>query len=378
MTEAEGFRWVGEEQERYLADSSSSAWQGNWPEHLGRYLDHSWPNWQQEDDERRRDWLDERVRSIALGWIDSEQRGRLDTLAATHGDWRDWLPIQLDQWWPDWSRSTPGELAAWFAGAMDGLVPRQVAAPPATATAANPLDLGWLTAEQRTQLDTLTPVRGDWGNWLPAQMDEWWPDWTHSDHGQLTTWFDSALPSLLTPHPADPRDLSWLTPEQQHHLDTLTSTRGNWQAWLPAQMDEWWPGWAHSGHGQLITWFDSALPSLLSPTAPRDVSWLSPEQRSQLDELTELRGDWHHWLTEDLDRRRPDWSELPPSELAGWFDGVLPLLLLPDAEQGLTEAMTTLTADLEADEVLQELIADFTDDDLAEIVEAALSSSQPA
>ncbi|MEV8374591.1 hypothetical protein AB0P21_17760 [Kribbella sp. NPDC056861] len=313
MTDAEAFRWVGDEQERYLEDSASSAWESSWPEYLGRYLDHSWSGWQQEDDERRRDWLDERVRSIALGWLTTEQRNGLDQLAANRGDWREWVPQQLDQWWPDWSKAGPDELTTWFDSALASLIPQPEAAPPAAVVpATDPRALGWLTPEQQTQLDTLTVTRGDWHTWLPLQMDEWWAGWEQSDPAQLTTWFESALPSLVAPA-----------------VDAAES---------PAAAEE----------------FD-----------PRSLDWVTAEQQSSLDEFAEIRGDWREWLAADLDRRREDWTTLPPDELAPWLDLLIPLLALPEAD----DFLDAILGALDQDEEMLELAAELTPQELAQVIE---------
>ncbi|WP_112242969.1 hypothetical protein [Kribbella monticola] len=428
MSDVEKFHWIDEEEERYLADSQTSAWESAWPEYLGRYLDHCWSGWERESDEVKSEWLRDRAQTVALGWTSAEQRAQLDSLSSERGDWREWLPVQLDEWWPDWAKASPAELTAWFDGALPGLFPEQPAA--ASEPAADPRDLTWLTPDQQAHLDTLTETRGDWRTWLPPQMDEWWPEWTAADPTQLATWFNGALPGLTqqaTAESPDVRDLAWLTPEQQAQLDELTPVRGDWHAWLPLQMDKWWADWTRSTAEQLTTWFDTALPTLVPadpkdpiggvaeaqaaegamaeaeagdteegvpanrPTVedllldpdpaeldadpaefdPRALLWLSAEQQSALDDLTEIRGDWHEWLIADLDRRRPDWTDLSEQQIGGWFDDLLPFLALPDAEQ---ELMTVLDG-LDSDEEFQLLASEFTPEELAEIVDEVFADA---
>jgi hypothetical protein len=196
MSDAKGFHWVTEDQEGYLKNSSTSAWQQEWPEFFGKYLDHIWSGWQQEDDDLRRSWLDERAKAVALGWLRDDQRDQLSTVGSERGDWREWVPIQMDEWWPDWAKASPDELSGWFDSALQGLFP-EAEAEADPEPLADPRGLEWLTEVQRNQLDTLVAARGDWREWLPLQMDEWWPDWTQADSAQLATWFDGALPSLV-------------------------------------------------------------------------------------------------------------------------------------------------------------------------------------
>ncbi|MGC4941097.1 hypothetical protein [Kribbella sp. DT2] len=234
MSDAEEFRWVSEQQEQYLENDGSSAWGRNWPEHLSRYLDTTRSGWQQEDDETRRTWLQERVESIALGWVTAEQRQELGTLTATRGDWRDWLPEQLDQWWPDWSKTSPAELTAWFATAMAGLLPRSEDAPgPVDQASADPRALDWLTADQRTRLESLSATRGDWHEWLPLQLDQWWPAWTQATTDQLSPWLDNALTNLTGTSAA----ASTATPTGSE-ADAVDSARTTLWARIPALASE--------------------------------------------------------------------------------------------------------------------------------------------
>jgi hypothetical protein len=50
----------------------------------------------------------------SLQWVTEEQQGQLNTLLDTFGDWRQWLPGQLDDAWPDWRSSTAEVLAPWL------------------------------------------------------------------------------------------------------------------------------------------------------------------------------------------------------------------------------------------------------------------------
>jgi|SRR5579875_75731 len=53
----------------------------------------------------------------SLDWVTPEQQAQLDG-AGRDGDWRQWLPGELDRRVPGWSLLTPGALA----GTLDGLV----------------------------------------------------------------------------------------------------------------------------------------------------------------------------------------------------------------------------------------------------------------
>jgi hypothetical protein len=52
--------------------------------------------------------------SQGLGWVSPGQRAQLEQLQAARGDWRDWLPSELDEHWAGWRASTPDVLAPWL------------------------------------------------------------------------------------------------------------------------------------------------------------------------------------------------------------------------------------------------------------------------
>jgi hypothetical protein len=361
MTDAEEFRWVSEEQERYLEDSSTSAWQREWPEYLGRYLDYTWSGWRQEDDDRRREWLDERIETIALGWLSDDQRNQLYSLASERGDWQEWLPQQLDQWWPDWAKAAPDALSTWFESALPGLLPPSdpVASSPLQA---DPRSLDWLTDGHRDQLDTLIASYGDWRQWLPTQMDQWWPDWVQADSAQLTTWFDGALQSLVQPSVADPGAAS-----------------------SPALGPEGIAEEGASGGGPA-----TAETALVTEVEPTNLDWITEAQQTELEGLDPIRGDWRDWLPAELDSRWRDWRGSAPEHLTARLDTLLPLLTMPSddglVEHFLPEAMEQFQATLPslAEDLglslgeLEAEIAKLPDDFFANLVEEQIAAARPA
>ncbi|GAA0953217.1 hypothetical protein GCM10009554_57310 [Kribbella koreensis] len=404
MTDAEAFHWLTDDQRQQLEDSQSSAWEREWPEYFGKYLDQTWPSWENEGDETRQDWVQERIQSIALGWLTPDQRTQLDPLTADRGDWREWLPRQLDEWWPDWSKAAPTELTNWFDSALPSLLPQQEAAFDARA-------LTWVTAEQAAQLEVHTPTRGDWHQWLPLQMDTWWLDWSTAPADQLTPWLTQALPSLTPTQPtSDPRALDWLTPDQQTHLDSLTPTRGDWRQWLPLQLDTWWPGWTEAPPSQLTPWLDQALLALapedtseaeaaaasgdtgvegtvvdeITAAGTRQLDWVTDEQLVQLDELAKDRGNWHEWVPQELDQRWPGWQSEPDEVLVEWLSTVLSVLrLAPDSAADLDQVVDTFVADLlvpSLEQLDRSLVTELSQAEveqvLAEIFEEELSEAE--
>lgn len=90
--------------------------------------------------------------------------------------------------------------------------------------------LAWVTDGQQATLQGWQPIRGDWHEWLPEQLTEWWPQWQQATPDVLTTTLDEWMPSLIT-------YLTWVTPEQQAALGT------DWFDLVRAKLDEVWPGW---------------------------------------------------------------------------------------------------------------------------------------
>jgi hypothetical protein len=157
--------------------------------------------------------------------------------------------------------------------------------------------LAWVKPEQQTQLNELWELRGDWHEWLPGQLTEWWPEWPDSTPGDLAPWLDSYLPSLFVStdlaEEADVTTLAWVTPEQQTQLNELWELRGDWHEWLPGQLTEWWPEWQQSTPEDLAPWLDGYLPSLFLSTevaeeASEATAEAAPEEIAQrsLDDLT--------------------------------------------------------------------------------------------
>ncbi len=224
-----------------------------------------------------------------LTWVSEDQVAVLDGLAQARGPWTDWLPAQLDEWWADWADSTADVLAPWLDQYLPLLSPADVR------------QLGWVTSEQVVVLEEHTDVRGPWTEWLPAQLDEWWADWADSPPDVLAPWLDDFLPTLAgsadDAAAFDPRELTWLTPEQIAILDTLTDARGPRAEWLPSQMDEWWPGWTESDAATLVDWLTEALPALTVADEPEGSAQdesapeAAPEAAAETTEATEATGD---------------------------------------------------------------------------------------
>lgn len=129
MADVEGLHWVTEQQEAWL----SGEWGDEWPVYLRDWLASVWPEWEQAGDEDRQQWLDSQVpvadggaeagAGVAdLSWVRPEQVAQLNELWEVRGDWREWLPVELDGRWAEWRWSTPEELAPWLDGLLPGLV----------------------------------------------------------------------------------------------------------------------------------------------------------------------------------------------------------------------------------------------------------------
>lgn len=147
--------WVTEEQEAslLLVTGPEGSWQG-W---LPAALDAQWPQWRQSEPEVLGPWLDsviERFLAVGAGnatpggerwepvdvqrsaadsvppvdgdasdlsWVTGRQRAALDTARPDRGDWREWLPVELDKL-GDWRGSAGPDLAGWLDGVIATLV----------------------------------------------------------------------------------------------------------------------------------------------------------------------------------------------------------------------------------------------------------------
>jgi hypothetical protein len=250
--------------------------------------------------------------------VTQAQEAWLEQLREERGEWRDWLPIELDERWPAWRESDGASLT----GYLDGLQPEFVvaAADPASSEAADPL--GWLTADQQARLDSLTAGRGPWHEWLPGQLDSWWPEWSSSDPATLQSWFESVLASLVPEDTgddrtvaqagegsSDPSDLKWVTPAQAGQLDDLHEIRGDWHEWLPVELDRL-GSWRQSAPEDLAPWLDSLIPTFVLPTDSVDIEE-SPEIARLVEDHPDLGNLSDEELRNLMDETLADGSERP-------------------------------------------------------------------
>lgn len=166
--------------------------------------------------------------------------------------------------------------------------------------------LEWVAEEQQERLAELSQLRGGWHEWLPAELDGRWPDWRASTEDTLSPWLDQVLDELLgvtapvgtaEVEPATGEDvtsLRWVTKEQQAYLQQMAAVRGDWQNWLPLELDAVWPDWRQSDAETLEVWLDSLLPMWVSPT-PLEASAAGAESQAPAGEgeaaRTELAGE---------------------------------------------------------------------------------------
>jgi hypothetical protein len=342
MATIEDFDWVAEEHLEALRDSRTSAWEDQWPEFLGRYLDHRWSGWEQASDDDREQWLRPRVQALPLGWVTAEQRASLAQLSG-RGDWRDWLPVQLDEWWAEWDQSTPDQLVPFLNDWLPSLTGVVDGADSADDPGAR--WLAWVTVEQQAHLDQHQPVLGDWRDWLPAQLDEWWPQWDQSTPDQLVPFLDEWLPTLATPANLDDAGDAGDAGDDDDigGIDQIEVSPEE----IPAE---------------------DKPATLGDPDNVFSLAWVTDDQGAQLDEMTEIRGDWHEWLIDEMTSRRPEWVELSPAELTAWLDDLIPLLVLPTDADAL---LGSLSDAFEQNPEMAALAAEFDEEELAQIIEQA-------
>jgi hypothetical protein len=194
-------------------------------------------------------------------------------------------------------------------------------------------------------------------------------------------------------------DLEWVTQQQEVQLEQSRSVRGEWRDWLPGQLDTFWPEWRSSDAPTLAPWLDSLLPSLGSAEAVEseaveseseseaeaveaaavdvsDLSWVTAEQSTQLDQLHEIRGDWHEWLPVELDRIG-EWRYSSPGALAQWLESIIPTFVMPAeaVTESDAEALTaTLTEALQGDAEMAAIVANLSPEELAALLDEALAS----
>jgi hypothetical protein len=102
----------------------------------------------------------------------------------------------------------------------------------------------------------------------------------------------------------------------------------------------------------------------------RELEWVTPGLRTQLDEVAETRGeDWHTWLPTELDERLGGgWMDLTADELVKRVDDLVGLLVLPvglmeeEAERTVTELMDWVVA-----EGLEEALGEYSEEELEEM-----------
>ena len=212
----------------------------------------------------------------------------------------------------------------------------------------HPRRLLWVTDAQMAQLETLAETRGDWTDWLPLQLDEWWPDWTSARPADLVPWLDEWLPALAPEAAPDPRELRWVTADQAGRLEKVSTGRGHWTEWLPTQLDEWWADWPSASDQELTPWLDEWLPTLTPAEAfdARDLGWVHESQVDELEAYASTRGDWRDWLPEQLDEWWPEWPTADSETLIPWLTECL--AVLAEYDQPATDDVTSAsTADVD-------------------------------
>lgn len=211
--ESEECEWVTPEQ-RVRLDELRAEY-GDWPEWVPAELDDTWPGWRDAQPNELTQWLDARL-NAGLSWVTDTQQAQLNELWEIRGDWREWLPVELDTHWPDWKTSTPQELAGW----LDGLIPMLVM-PAEEATDR----FGWVTDTQQGQLAAAYP--GDWRAPLTEQLDSrWGPGWDDNPDSHKQAWLDDLLPTLAMPG-ADLADPSTLMDDDEAvRTEVLVFTAG--------------------------------------------------------------------------------------------------------------------------------------------------------
>jgi hypothetical protein len=281
-----------------------------------------------------------------LEWVSEQQQIQLAELTPQRGEWREWLPAEFDERWPEWRGSTEDVLAPWL-DVVIGLLLTGGAETVETddeQLAGGPASLDWVTAEQVTRLEQITGG-GDWREWLVGNLDTTWPDWRYSDGETLTGWLGDWL---SVPASAETADVAETETAETETAETETA-----EAQAEAASDEAEPPASDAS----------------------DLTWVSTEQAARLDALTATRGDWRQWLPLALDELG-EWRGSSRDALAVWLDAVIPTF-----EQPADAAATTADAESEPepDEARAPLSDDFepADEEQEEETEEQSSAEQP-
>jgi hypothetical protein len=227
-----------------------------------------------------------------------------------------------------------------------------------------------------------------------------WRDWTdnYEQAGQLgLRYWDGARYLVLrdgqwvseTPDPtpaADPdapaRQQGWTDDyEQAARLDIrfrqadgtdLVLTNG---AWVPADAPAAAPVAVVADTDDL-----DELDELDDEQDVTNLLWVTAAQADQLDEVNSDQP-WAVWLPGELDDRVPDWTTWSPADLTARLDTLIPLLVLPSSDDliALAGEMTQhVNNRLEAEPDMAALLAEFDENELAEMMEIAMRTGGAA
>jgi len=174
----------------------------------------------------------------SLTWVTPERQITLEAWEPMWGDWRGWLPQQLSASEGDGLEWDGDALDAWLDAYLSSLV----------------TSLAWVTDNQQATLQGWEQFRGDWREWLPQQLTQWWPEWTLATPDALIQTLDDWLPTLIT-------NLAWITADQQTQLGA------GWFDQIRGKLDEAWPDWyAQTDPMVLSQWLSEAWDALFAAT----------------------------------------------------------------------------------------------------------------
>jgi len=255
--------------------------------------------------------------------------------------------------------------------------------------------LGWVTTDQQTRLDELWEIRGDWREWLPHELDDRWQGWRTSTPDVLSPWLDEVVASLVLSSGATEEAGSDTPRDESVWAEYMKQWDGDWDGaedtWddFAARFVYYAPdGWQSTAQ-ELVDYVGSqpdkaaCLTEVYGITVARSdavdvrgLAWVTPAQAVQLDELWEIRGDWHDWLPAELDNRSPGWTDSSGDELSARLDELIPNLVsgmntedaINDAiRESLREALIQVPeaatlSDEELQELLEQALREFTEE----------------